>query len=599
MPTGVVPAIRGQRNVNQPATHPEVVDGGATCDRDRDRARHQRSPSPVEAAQDAFNRGAFERALATAAAVVAGRPNALAARHVAALSLKRMGRLVPSRNEAIRTIALSPAAEACRLNFADILRREGRLGPARRLLRGSVAAAPADGDLRIMLTAVLIDQGDAFAAGREGIRSVAVAPERARAWYNLATALGARSRYAAAAVLLRRAARLDPAHLWSHHNLAIALRWLGRLREALAAFRRGLSLAPGDPIMHYHHAQCLLASGHLADGWTAMAWRWRTHLNRSPRRALPRPEWTGEPGSLTVLVWREQGIGDEIIFGSCLPDLARRVGRVVIECDARLVPLFTRSLPGAEVRASSVDPQGHEQRLPPDYDRHVPIADLPRYLRRSRSDFPTARGYLVADQEELDRWHAWTASLGPGRKIGLCWRSHWQNPDRDRYYCAAEELGPVLALRDCHFVNLQYDIRPEERDALERDGATIHQPPDIDQKQEIDRVAALLCSLDAIVGPAVSVAMLGGGLGRDVRMFYPTRHHFDFLGAPNYPWLPSIRPYFKPTLDTSWDPVLRRIADDLAAGSDDGRLGPEAAQTTATRNRRRYPSSVPPSGSGG
>lgn len=63
---------------------------------------------------------------------------------------------------------------------------------------------------------------------------------------------------------------------------------------------------------------------------------------------------------------------------------------------------------------------GRETPEPPDYDRHVPIGDLPRWLRRSIDAFPAAPGYLRADREETERWRAWPASIRPYFKPDWC-----------------------------------------------------------------------------------------------------------------------------------------------------------------------------------
>jgi hypothetical protein len=52
------------------------------------------------------------------------------------------------------------------------------------------------------------------------------------------------------------------------------------------------------------------------------------------------------------MIWEEQGVGDKIIFGSRFPDLIERGVGTLIECDKRLIPLFSRSFPAITVAAS-------------------------------------------------------------------------------------------------------------------------------------------------------------------------------------------------------------------------------------------------------
>ncbi len=61
------------------------------------------------------------------------------------------------------------------------------------------------------------------------------------------------------------------------------------------------------------------------------------------------PEWQGEPLHEKLLIYAEQGLGDQIMFASCVPDVLKMADTCLIECMPPLVPLFARSFAGATV----------------------------------------------------------------------------------------------------------------------------------------------------------------------------------------------------------------------------------------------------------
>ena len=56
-----------------------------------------------------------------------------------------------------------------------------------------------------------------------------------------------------------------------------------------------------------------------------------------------------------LLVRAEQGVGDQLMFMSLIPDFSRAgKEQVILECEPRLVALAARSFPGVTVRPWSL-----------------------------------------------------------------------------------------------------------------------------------------------------------------------------------------------------------------------------------------------------
>ena len=122
-------------------------------------------------------------------------------------------------------------------------------------------------------------------------------------------------------------------------------------------------------------------------------------------RAYPQPLWTGEKlASGRLLIWGEQGVGDEIMFAGLIPDVIRTGNRCILDCDARLKPLFVRSFPEVDV-VSRHDGAGHNPEL--DIAAHLPSGSLPGLFRATDAAFAaTTSPYLIADPVARERFRA-------------------------------------------------------------------------------------------------------------------------------------------------------------------------------------------------
>ena len=142
---------------------------------------------------------------------------------------------------------------------------------------------------------------------------------------------------------------------------------------ALEYFERAWAKQPDDPNIRHNRAYPLLVKGDYEAGYAALEYRWHGR----PKRQFPHPEWDGSDLSgKSLLVWSEQGVGDTVLFASCLAEIAATAQRCVFEIDIRLVPLFARSFPDIEV--VSYDEPADPRATDPTHDFQTPIGSLPR-----------------------------------------------------------------------------------------------------------------------------------------------------------------------------------------------------------------------------
>jgi hypothetical protein len=211
-----------------------------------------------------------------------------------------------------------------------------------------------------------------------------------------------------------------------------------------------------------------------------------------------------------LLVWAEQGVGDEIMFGTMLGEVRERCERLLVQADRRLLPLLRRSFgegvdfyPRGEVVAESL------------YDEQVAMGSLGRFLRRSRESFAGRGGaYLKVDEGRRDRYRR---ELGGDRGevlCGLSWRS--ANPETGAARSLElRELVGALRRPGVRFVNLQYGDVSEELEAVERElGERVLQCGEVDNREDLDGLASLMGACDVVVSVGNATAHLCGAIGQ-------------------------------------------------------------------------------------
>ncbi|HRJ60170.1 MAG TPA: tetratricopeptide repeat protein, partial [Azospirillaceae bacterium] len=387
-------------------------------------------------------------------------------------------------------------------------------------------------------------------AARLHRRAIRLKPLSAAFRNNLGTALERAGRFDAAAAAYRSAAALDPCGLADMlNNLGMAARQNGALQTAKAWMARALRIDPRHGLAAWNLGLLQLADGDLTGGWAGYERRFAA-ATLQPPRAIRLPVWRGEAlRGERLLVWGEQGVGDEILFASCLADLAGLDGQVVLECDHRLVSLFARAFPWAEVRASEGEPGGPERRVPSDCDYQLPIGSLPALTRRQLADFPQAKPAYLSPRDDLVAvWRKRLNDLPNGIRVGVAWTSQVVDAYRAAAYMKLADWLPMLRVPGVVGVNLQYgDTRDELRRLREESGATLESWPDLDLKDDFESVAALMSQLDLVVCPASSVGELSAALG--VPTWRVCGKDWTHFGADVRPWFPTMRAMRPPTGD--------------------------------------------------
>ena len=473
-------------------------------------------------------------------------------------ALQRIGRLDDAALRFARTIALAPDLAPAHKNLGVTVQQLGRFSEAVTHYRHALALVPDDPDVLTNLGLALTRLGDLLPALQVHDRAVMVAPHLADVWLNRGTTLQMLGRLVEARASFARAQIIDPGPK-PHTALGSIAAEQGDFAEATIEHERAVGADPDFGDAHWNFALALLGSGEVTRGWDEYEWRWRASSRPADFRRYLRPVWQGEPlNGKRILVWREQGLGDELMFLSCVPDLLATGAIVTLLVSPRLVTLVRRAFPGADVLP---DDTGSGQAV--EFDCHLPLGSLPRRLRPTRASFPPQGDYLEADPAQVAKWRDRLAQLGPGRKVGICWRSGLLTPERRRHYAPLDAWAPVWRVPGVVWINLQYDDCEGDLTVIEAAARSrIHRWAGEDLKGDLESVAGLITSLDAVVTAPTVVSSIAGAVGTRAWQL-DSGSDWTALGEDRSPWSPSVRLIRKGAGEAGWEAATERLAATL------------------------------------
>ncbi len=371
-----------------------------------------------------------------------------------------------------------------------------------------------------------------------------------------------RLEYAEAEACFLKALKKSPKNPGLLTNLGGLYQVQGMYDKALKSLNKAITLDRDNTVARTNRALLKLGMGEFATAWDDYEYRWSS-TNFMAKRFQNLKEWEGPSGPETVvLVWAEQGLGDEIMFASIFPDLERLKQKFIIECDPRLYEIFSRSFP----RLTFVPKESITDTGPVEYQ--IPLANLGRLFRRSRKAFPKyPHGYLKITDTPLPDETLEALHRLPRPWIGVSWESYALVQNfRGRKSITAAEFSTLTSTPGASFINLQCP-NPHKYEVAK--GATQEIPdqvvtlPRVNLKNDVAKTVKLMSQLDHVVTIGNSLAHFCGAFGIKATVLLPSvpdwrwaRRNEDFL------WYQSLQFVRNQTQD-NWTEPLRIVREDL------------------------------------
>lgn len=382
------------------------------------------------------------------------------------------------------------------------------------------------------------------------MRAAELAPGNPAIWHNIGKCYHERQKDREADEYFRKAIKVKPDFYNSLEGLALSSLNRGEFQEAIEYANRALAENHDALEARTNRAMAYLALKRWREGWRDYNANIGREKNRKEMTYGSEPRWEGQKG-LDVVVYGEQGIGDELSFASCLGELIRDSKSVTIECDGRIERVLQRSFPTADVRGTRYkDDVKRTWAREKKFDARVALGQLPEFYRNKDSDFH-GQPYLIARPDMARQWRATLNDLGPKPKIGLAWTGGIPKTGHHRRTVTLDTFAPLFKGFDADWVSLQYKDIDAIPDAERKYGIKIHDWDWGTRVWDYDQTIALISQLDLVISVCTTVVHAAGGLGKETWCLVPEVPMWRYLAASGtssppqdgewFPWAASVR----------------------------------------------------------
>jgi Flp pilus assembly protein TadD len=243
-----------------------------------------------------------------------------------------------------------------------------------------------------------------------------------------------------------------------------------------------------------------------------------------------------------ILVIREQGVGDEILYGTMYLDLLNQFSDLIIECDERLIPLFKNSFQNHKDKFVKLETYSSDINKINNFDHIVYAGSLGKYYRNELSSFskkPYLKNIENYNDIELDN----ILNKNQGLKIGISWKS-FKNRYSAEKSLSLNDFQNVLNINNSIIFNLQYgDVKEELESFTKKQKHKIITLRNLDMFNNFSGLANLLKNLDLFVTVSNSTAHLASALGVRTILIKPENHasfHYWDYEDGKTPWYKSV-----------------------------------------------------------
>ena len=455
-------------------------------------------------------------------------------------ALKNQGKVEEAVASYKKALSFKPDHADAYYNMGIALQDQSKLEEAISSYKKALSLKPDDAEAHNNIGNALKEQGKLDDAKASYEKALSLKPDYAKAYNNMGSTLKDQCKLDDAKASYEKALFLKPDYAEAYNNMGTVLQDQGKLDDAIASFEAALSLKPDYAEAHKNMGRLHWLQGNFQTAFELLEYRWLVKSrNIGEPYKTKKSEWEGEIERL--FVWKEQGIGDEIMFSSLLIEAEQQASSLTVECDSRLIPIYKRSFPS---KTKFIDDRKkiNEQ----DYDSHVAIGSLSKYFRSDISDFlKTSAGWLKADQARAANYRNSLLSKPSSKLIGLSWftrtkkvNSHFRNID-------VQQLLDHLIGLPLDFVSLQYALSKEELIEINNNiPIDILSVDELDLFNDIDGLASLISACDIVISIDNINAHLSGALGVDTRVMLPkvADERWGLSSKRSY-WYDSVKLY--------------------------------------------------------
>ena len=488
-------------------------------------------------------------------------PQAFAVWNILGAANKGLGRANEASIAFKRVTEIKPAYADGYNNLGVALQEQGKLGEAIDAFKKAMSIKPDYAEAYNNIGVTLKEQGKLQEAIEAYRKALSLKPDYAEVHHNMGNALRDQDRLEEAIETYNKVLLFEPDYAEAFNNMGVALKEQGKLDEAVEAFNKAISIKPDYAEAYDNMGRLYWLDQDFSKAFELMEWRWKSKQEDFTGNQLisGKPKWIGEDNQ-KVFVWKEQGIGDEIMFSSTLHELNSKSTKLIVECDKRLIPLYKRSFPQ---KIQFVD--NRKDVAEKEYSAQIAIGSLPKHFRQNLNDFKKgSAGWLSAESEKTTSFRRKLQKQKNDKIVGISWFTKAEKITSQRRNVPIDLLANSLQHIPVRCVNLQYGETAGELSQISsKYGISVEQIDELDLFNDIDGLAALISACDIVISIDNATVHLAGALGIDTRVLLPlTADERWGLNSTNSYWYDSVTLYRQEGLG-DWHKPLERLTIDL------------------------------------
>ena len=390
-------------------------------------------------------------------------------------------------------------------------------------------------------------------------RAIFINPEYAEAHSNRGNTLNEIAKYDDALISLNKSIDLKSDNEMAYYNRGVVLRNLNLYNAALVDYSKAIDIKYDYPEAHWNKSLILLLTQKLKEGWSLYKeWRWKIKIEFSKKLDTKIPYWNRQNtnNQSKILLWAEQGIGDEIFYFGMLKNFSDTDARVTVSADTRLHALFKRSMPELEfVDRKEIDNICDENA----FDFQAPIGDIGQLFSVDRSlEHKTPKPFFQINQSRCSEIKNKNHFLSDKFVCGISWKSTNKDIGITKSLNLID-LSPLLSIENVVFVSLQYGSTADEIEFFEKNiGIKIHTIDGLDIFNDIDGLVSLISLCDLVVTTSNITAHLTGAIGKKGMVLMPFskgKIWYWHSGVGPSLWYPSLELVSQSQMNDWTDPI--------------------------------------------
>ena len=485
-----------------------------------------------------YNKGQMAAVIEKANILTRQYPKVLEVWNILGAAAAQTGQLAQAIHAFRKIIAIKPDDVQALNNMGIALQRQGKTEEAVKAYKKAINIKPDYAQAYNNMGNVLAEQSKTEEAVKAYKKATHIKPDYAEAYNNMGNILAEQGNLEEAVKAYKKAIHIKPDYVEAYNNMGNVLKSQRKVAEAIEAFKNALELKSDYADALHNMGQTFLAIKNFCEGFKLSAWRWKTKKLSGRFLTSAKPVWGGETNQ-QLLVWGEQGIGDEIMFASMIPELCEAQSKIIVQCDKRLIPLFQRSF------CDKISFYSNDKRVcEDDYDYHIPMGSLPLFFRKSLGDFKIAsHGFLRCDKKLAQNIRN-QILLGRNKKlVGISWNTVSTSAHAKARNFSLRDLVLALDNGRTQLVSLQYGDVSAEIEAVKKDlDIEIVQYSSVDNMRDIDGLASIIMACDQVVTIDNCTVHLAGALGVKTDLLLPRTCDWRWgLDCDDSYWYESVK----------------------------------------------------------